>query len=86
MVAPGIVKVAVAMSPAQNHLDTTLILTKAITAHTSTRTMIPNQLLAATITTVKKDTTNKATANKILSSTPQSLILKRNAPYQVQLG
>ena len=77
MAAPGIAKVAVAMSPAQNHLGTTLILTKAITAHTSTGTMIPNQPPAAAVTAVKKATTkkfiaNKATANKILSSTLHS--------------
>ena len=86
MATPGIAKVAVAMSPVQNHLGTILIHTKTITAHTNTGIMIQNQPPVAAATVVKKATVNKATANKILSSTPQSLILRRSAPYKVQLG
>jgi len=96
MAAPGIAKVAVAMSPVQNHLGTTLIHTKAITAHTNTGIMIQNQPLAAAVTIVKKATTkkattkkfiaNKATTNKILSNMLPSLIMSGSAPRKVHLG
>jgi len=96
MAAPGIAKVAVAMSPVQNHLGTTLIHTKAITAHTNTGIMIQNHPPAAAVTAVKKATTkkattkkfiaNKATTNKILSNMLQSLIMSGSAPCRVPLG
>ena len=67
MAAHGIVKVAVAMSPVQNHLGTTLIHTKAITAHTNTGIMIQNQPLAAAVTIGKKSYDKKSHDKKIHS-------------------
>ena len=96
MAAPGIAKVAVAMSPVQNHLGTILIHTKAITAHTNTGIMIQNQTPAAAATVVKKAMikkamankamANKATTNKILSNILPSLIMSGGAPRKVHLG
>ena len=91
MAAHGIAKVAVAMSPVQNHLGTILIHTKAITAHTNTGIMIQNQPPAAAATVVKKATikkamANKATTNKILSNILPSLIMSGGAPRKVHLG
>ena len=91
MAAPGIAKVAVAMSPVQNHLGTILIHTKAITAHTNTGIMIQNQPPAAAATVVKKAMikkamANKATTNKILSNILPSLIMSGGAPRKVHLG
>ena len=96
MAAHGIAKVAVAMSPVQNHLGTILMHTKAITAHTNTGIMIQNQPPAAAATVVKKATikkatikkamANKATTNKILSNMLPSLIMSGGAPRKVHLG
>ena len=96
MAAHGIAKVAVAMSPVQNHLGTILIHTKAITAHTNTGIMIQNQPPAAAATVVKKATVkkamikkamaNKATTNKILSNMLPSLIMTESAPCKAHLS
>ena len=91
MAAHGIAKVAVAMSPVQNHLGTILIHTKAITAHTNTGIMIQNQppVAAATVVkkaTIKKAMANKATTNKILSNMLPSLIMSGDAQRKVHLG
>jgi len=91
MAAPGIAKVAIDMSPVQNHLGTILIHTKAITAHTNTGIMIQNQppVAAATVVkkaTIKKAMANKATTNKILSNILPSLIMSGGAPRKVHLG
>ena len=91
MAAHGIAKVAVAMSPVQNHLGTILIHTKAITAHTNTGIMIQNQppVAAATVVKkamIKKAMANKATTNKILSNILPSHIMSGGAPRKVHLG